>query len=102
MVKKKICLVNDAQGNHLGYMAQCPGCDSVHVYDKRWTFNGNYDKPTFKPSYLAKRTMGPEKTPFVCHSFVTDGQIKFLNDCTHEFKGQTVELPDEFEDDGSV
>ena len=30
----------------------------------------------------------------VCHSFITDGRIQFLGDCTHELKGQTVELPE--------
>ena len=38
----------------------------------------------------------PEKPPVfvcsVCHSFVTDGKIQFLGDCTHELAGQTVEL----------
>ncbi len=28
----------------------------------------------------------------VCHSFVTDGQIQFLGDCTHKLAGQTVPL----------
>ena len=27
-----------------------------------------------------------------CHSFVTDGKIRFLNDCTHEMAGETVDL----------
>jgi len=29
-----------------------------------------------------------------CHSFVRDGRIEFLSDCTHALKGQTVDLPD--------
>ena len=29
-----------------------------------------------------------------CHSFIRDGKIQYLNDCTHEFAGKTVELPD--------
>jgi hypothetical protein len=29
-----------------------------------------------------------------CHSFVTNGKIQFLADCTHKLAGQTVELPD--------
>ena len=33
-----------------------------------------------------------EPTPKVCHSFVRDGRIEFLSDCTHELAGQTVEL----------
>lgn len=31
--------------------------------------------------------------PAVCHSFVRDGQIEFLGDCTHSLAGQTVPLP---------
>jgi hypothetical protein len=30
----------------------------------------------------------------VCHSFVTDGRIQFLNDCTHPLAGQTVDIPE--------
>lgn len=28
----------------------------------------------------------------ICHSFVTDGNIQFLSDCTHSLAGQTVPL----------
>ncbi len=28
------------------------------------------------------------------HSFVVDGHIQFLGDCTHELAGQTVDIPD--------
>lgn len=28
-----------------------------------------------------------------CHSFVRDGQIEFLSDCTHALAGKTVSLP---------
>jgi len=30
----------------------CPGCKHYHVFDQRWTFNGDFDKPTFTPSML--------------------------------------------------
>ena len=30
----------------------------------------------------------------VCHSFVNDGQVQFLDDCTHELAGQTLLLLD--------
>lgn len=32
--------------------------------------------------------------PYVCHSFVRNGRIEYLGDCTHHLKGQTVDLPD--------
>jgi hypothetical protein len=35
-----------------------------------------------------------EPIPTVCHSYVTDGKIRFLDDCTHELAGKTVELED--------
>jgi hypothetical protein len=61
----------------------------------RWTFNGDLDKPTFNPSLLVTWTQ--HQMPQVCHSFVRDGQIQFLSDCTHKLAGQTVEIP-EWED----
>ena len=36
----------------------------------------------------------PAPVPFVCHSFVVDGRIQFLGDCTHELACQTVDIPD--------
>jgi len=92
----KVTEVKDTKGEHRGWMIFCPGCGHGHVYDTRWTFNGDMNKPTFTPSYLSRCKSGPEKTLSVCHSFVTDGRIKFLNDCTHALAGQTVDLPDEF------
>lgn len=51
-----------------------------------WTWNGDKEKPTVRASILVRGQ-------FRCHSFVTDGKIQFLGDCTHELKGQTVDLP---------
>lgn len=38
----------------------------------------------------------------VCHSFVTEGRIQFLGDCTHALANQTVDLPDWTEEDAPV
>lgn len=98
--------VNDQSGNLYSYMIHCPACKTGHGFDKRWTFNNDFEKPTFRPSMLVKGTVpitddeharimnGEKITPkkLVCHSFVTDGKIKFLGDCTHELKNQTIEL----------
>ena len=69
----------------------CPGCKLTHSFDKRWTFNGDDKKPTFRASLLVKR-ITKEDRQGRCHSFVTDGFIKFLQDCEHDLKGQTVEI----------
>lgn len=101
-----------------GYtMFKCPGCNEAHGLRVRedgqniggaWGFNGDCDQPTFSPSVLVRgkrrisdeeyaRIRAGEKVEVpdtVCHSFVRDGQIEFLGDCTHALAGQTVPLPD--------
>lgn len=90
----------------------CPGCNGYHqvrIENERynssfWTFNGDYEKPTFSPSILVNwcepsdvegEFDDPTKDKkMVCHSFVNNGKIQFLNDCTHSLAGQTVEIPD--------
>lgn len=96
-------------------MFWCPGCDGAHQVGvgtgdgPRWGYNGNPEKPTFSPSVLVRCTVPltdeqhaawmvggelPTPVPFVCHSFVREGRIEFLGDCTHALAGQTVDLPD--------
>ncbi len=77
------------------YVFRCPGCKYGHPFEVEapngvgWTWNGSFDKPTFSPSLLVGKG-----TTRQCHSFVTDGHIRFLDDCYHELKGQMVEIPD--------
>lgn len=77
---------------------ECPGCDMPHGVrhgagdGPRWGWNQSVDQPTLTPSILVRWDQGKEKK--VCHSFVTNGKIKFLDDCTHPLAGCTVELPD--------
>lgn len=94
---------NNQDGNLAGYTFHCPGCNDTHyvptVGEHAWGFNGDVDKPTFTPSILVrgvKNAWGPDfdATPTVCHSFVTDGRIQFLGDCTHALAGTTVDLVD--------
>ena len=79
----------------------CPGCDSAHAVNVSpggWGFNGDDARPTFTPSVLVRydgSDAGKDGAPpALCHSFVTDGQIQFLGDCTHALAGQTVPLQD--------
>lgn len=68
----------------------CPGCKEAHSLIVKgkgaWQWNGDRDRPSIKPSILVT---GKSR----CHSFVTDGQIKFLGDCTHKLSGQNVSIP---------
>lgn len=73
--------------NTLGF--ECPGCGYGHPFDtRRWQWNESMERPTFTPSLLVNKDH-----PSRCHSFVTDGRIQFLDDCHHELKGKTVDLP---------
>lgn len=99
------------------YEFDCPGCDGPHlVYVEPrgdrplWSFTGGVERPTFYPSLLVSWTRHEppvdehsldafianpwlqKAVQYVCHSFIKDGQIQFLGDCTHHLKNQTVPL----------
>lgn len=82
----------------------CPGCRRIHAvqsgsdFGPNWAWNGSLEKPTFTPSVLVTYNGADAGVdgapPAVCHSFVTDGRIQYLGDCTHSLAGQTVDLPE--------
>jgi hypothetical protein len=103
-----------------GYNFYCPGCKEIHSVRTigkagLWSFNDSEDRPTFQPSILVKsgHYFNPDhcwcsfyKKPennipnekqfkcYICHSYITDGNIQFLEDCSHELAGKTVHLPE--------
>lgn len=121
-LSKKLRNAETPEGvKHLAFW--CQGCRVSHSVSVgqigTWGWNGDAEKPTFTPSVLVRSghyasharpddscwckynaeqvANGGQPTSFkcgVCHSFVTDGRIQFLGDCTHELAGQTVDLPD--------
>lgn len=74
------------------WLFRCPGCGCAHGINGGWTFNGDVMKPTISPSILVNGLPGGPPDAPRCHSFVTDGRIKFLADSTHKLAGQTVDL----------
>ena len=100
----------------------CQGCKSHHQISTKgpttWGWNGDAERPTFTPSVLVTSghfVAGQPQPPdcYVCnenaanpaedhdgykcqrcHTFITDGMVQFLSDCTHELAGQTLPLPD--------
>ena len=110
---KKVRLID--QGKSLWF--ECPGCGENHgitvagpdVPHPCWTWNGSFEAPTLMPSvmckgflsitdeehdaYIAGAPLPPQKA-YVCHSWVKDGMIQFLGDCTHELAGKTVPMID--------
>lgn len=63
----------------------CPGCQSCHYVDERWTVTGTLSNPTVSPSVLCPRA--PR-----CHLFIEAGRIEYLTDCDHALAGQTVDM----------
>ena len=96
----------------------CPGCDNRHNVrvnaddGPSWFYNNNAEKPTFTPSVLTRWNKqlitdeeyfenmedylnGSKIIPYinmVCHLFITDGMIQYLDDCTHELKGKIIPM----------
>jgi hypothetical protein len=73
----------------------CPGCDFAHSFRTRctppnkpvWKWDGDLILGTFSPSLLVR--FDNQR----CHSFVKEGKIQFLSDCTHDLAGTTVDVP---------
>lgn len=96
-------VIHDGEGRYRFY---CPGCKHDHVYYTQnadrpnWTFNGDLKNPTFMPSLLNRwgkhadpnwqepEDAGPDNNwSGTCHLFVTNGEINYCGDCTHELNG---------------
>ncbi len=80
------------------YMIRCKNC-GWHEFPKAgrpgasWTFNGNFERPTFSPSMNEclnpkdSKDYRPDCDTRRCHFIVTDGQISYCGDCTHGLRG---------------
>jgi hypothetical protein len=101
MAKFELC----DNGNNEGptYSFHCPGCECDHgvwtntpnnLTGAKWSFNDDIDKPTVSPSLLVRGYNSIKKNDFICHSFIRNGFIEYLTDCTHHLAGKTIELPE--------
>lgn len=79
----------------------CLACGCGHMLDN-WQFNGDLERPTFSPSLLVTGYLNEQQPNGVCHSYITDGKIQYLNDSTHEYAGKTIELPEYADYDSPV
>lgn len=118
----KIMRVADLGNGSYRLIFRCPGCKMCHgpsvgPVSPSWAWNGDMDSPTFEPSLVVRwdhlsaegrervsefrlvhgRNPTDDEVPYdlhmVCHSFIRDGSIQFLSDCTHELANQTVPIP---------
>ena len=122
-VATELVQVEPAQATHLRIWLPGPvGLLTLPVQIKgtragtgNWTWNGDVEKPTLRPSVLTQsghfapqfdpenhscwckfNAEHPGEAPafhcYRCHCWVTDGKAQFIDDTTHEFRGKTVEL----------
>jgi hypothetical protein len=106
-----------------GFMWWCPACDSAHPLPDTWKFNGDLERPTFRPSFKHTGTQiarGPDgewngnwlmkdehgnvveakcsteklrTIPWCCHYVITSGIVHYQGDCTHDLKGKVRLMP---------
>lgn len=86
--------IRNLQGG--GKIFFCPACDKPHAVNTRpdgpqWSYNGNPSRPTFTPSVRCRHDRHGKTE--ICHFYITDGQIRFEADCTHELAGKSMPLP---------
>lgn len=92
MAKIKIVpIVND----RVQYHYFCMGCGYTHCFELKSAgghhdFNMDLDNPTVSPSLLQNFGGGSK----LCHSFIRNGKIQYLNDCQHSYAGYAIELPE--------
>lgn len=95
--------VRDGEWSYPALMFICPGCtgeddhgSGLHMLPvgptgdtgrPSWTWSGSLEAPTLEPSILTRWA------DVVCHSYLRNGVIEFLSDCTHKYAGQHVPLP---------
>lgn len=101
----KVAKIQNAKPGEQDLTFYCPGCGFNHgVITKErsqsgWDWNGSFEKPTLHPSILTWGTNSVigdddsvEAVPFRCHSFVREGKIQYLSDCSHDLAGKTIDM----------
>lgn len=95
---------------HGTYKFKCPAGHWHYIntnvpnhQNAQWSFNGDVNKPTFTPSvrertgyFVDPNVKGDEdwlkNNSYQCHFIITDGKIHFCADCSHDLKGQTMDM----------
>lgn len=84
------------------WLIDSPATGTISIpRDGRWTFDGNFSCPTFYPSIneswgrpgQSHDELLRDPNPNRNHCWIRHGKIEYLSDCTHEMRGQTVEIP---------
>lgn len=88
------CLRIDERGGHLFW---CPGCEKPHRFTAdqdagaQWTV-ARWNPLTIAPSVQVTQHSQKGRVENRCHLFIRDGNLQFLNDCTHHLAGKSVPM----------
>lgn len=74
----------------------CVACDTLHsvtLAPHAHYFNGNLEYPTIRPRVNLKYGACEEERQ-QCHFTLISGELKYFSNCTHEYAGKTIALPE--------
>jgi hypothetical protein len=91
---KKVEYIEDGKLYKTQFLYWCLGCGYEHAFSLKENggyhiFNMDLENPTVSPSLLQNFVPGK-----LCHSFIIDGKIQYLNDCDHKLAGQIIDIPE--------
>lgn len=87
-----LLIESEYQGKKV-YYYWCEGCGNHDCFDDTWTiekWNPLTISPSVRMSVGGHGSGQPERT--VCHVFIKNGVIEYLNDCPHKLRGQKVPM----------
>lgn len=99
----KLKHIEDPKPGEPDYIFDCPACKCSHGVwttsrngnNAIWNFNGNVNVPSISPSInVTIKADGGKILVSRCHSVITNGMINYCGDCTHEYAGKQIPLPD--------
>lgn len=71
---------------------RCPACGITHPFNGGpWGWNGDRMVPNVEGS-LGTQGTDDDGNRTYCHLFITKGEIRYCDDSTHAFAGQTVDM----------
>ena len=77
-----------------------PGCQEHHgiwldqpnTVGSQWTWNNSVESPTFSPSFVNKTHDQDGIVKSVCHMYVRDGNLVYLDDSTHSMRSKCISM----------
>ncbi len=66
----------------------CPACHTYHTF----VYKSKIVLDEFKPTLIRSIKIKDENGIIKCHLNIKDGNIEYLDDCTHDWKGLIVPM----------